>query len=156
MTNNSIAQALKLALEYLRSEPMKEYEERKAAKALKEKEDLAKKAAASAASPASALVAADKTVNGGKPAPVAPAPEAAKVVTPASVSAEPQQTAEAETSASDGEEKAEMPKPVEGMMAGMYGGRNQKKADAKPMSNITIFGRYAKILMSSPEFTFIN
>jgi hypothetical protein len=45
----------------------------------------------------------------------------------------------------------------EGMMAGMGGRRGAAPAPPKkPMLPVTVWGRYAKILMSSPEFTFIN
>ena len=45
-----------------------------------------------------------------------------------------------------------------GMMAGMGGGRRGTGpvAEVKPMLPVTVWGRYAKILMSLPEFTFIN
>ena len=44
------------------------------------------------------------------------------------------------------------------MMAGMMpGGKSGKPAEEKkPMLPVTVWGRYAKILLSSTEFTFIN
>ncbi len=45
----------------------------------------------------------------------------------------------------------------EGMMAGMGGRRGAAPAEPKkPLLPVTVWGRYVKILMSSPEFTFIN
>ena len=43
-----------------------------------------------------------------------------------------------------------------GMMAGMYGHKGQapKKVDVK--YEATVWGRYAKVLLSSTEFIFIN
>ncbi len=148
------ADEMKLALEYLRAEPMKEYEERKVAKAAKEKEDREKKDAALLKAKAAPVpdpakgAALPGKVDGGHPAPVV-----AKVEAPPAAEA----TAETETaSAGDKDDtKVEEMKPGQGMMAGMNGG-SREKGEAKPMSPVTIFGRYAKILMSSPEFTFIN
>jgi hypothetical protein len=71
---------------------------------------------------------------------------------------------------SEKDESAESPATTEaaggappmgvGMLAGMGGPGGRRgvppKPDAKPMLPVTVWGRYAKILMSSPEFTFIN
>jgi hypothetical protein len=46
----------------------------------------------------------------------------------------------------------------EGMMAGVIGGgaAEKKGAEAKKLLPVTAFGRYAKVLLSSNEFLFIN
>ena len=96
--------------EYLRSEPMKAYEENKAKE--KEKKDRPKKEEA----PAEVKDEATTTGAAGGAMPMG-----------------------------------------EGMMAGMGGRRGAAPAEPKkPMLPVTVWGRYAKILMSSPEFTFIN
>jgi hypothetical protein len=107
---------LKAGLEYLRTEPMKEYEERKA----REKE---KKAHPDAQAEDSA------------------APE------------EPKETAVATEAGG-----ATPPVMGAGMMAGMGSGKGSADVakPPKPMLPVTVWGRYAKILLSSPEFTFIN
>jgi hypothetical protein len=117
---------LRAGLAYLRSEPMKEYEERKAAKE-KEKEKRA---------------------------------QPAETKTPG-LNAKPEVVAAAEEPAlaADNEEKKESEMPFgAGMMAGMMpGAKGGKPAEEKkPMLPVTIWGRYAKILLSSTEFTFIN
>jgi hypothetical protein len=107
---------LKAGLEYLRTEPMKEYEERKA----REKEKKAHPDA-QAEDPA--------------------APE------------EPKETAVATEAGG-----ATPPVMGAGMMAGMGSGKGSADVakPPKPMLPVTVWGRYAKILLSSPEFTFIN
>jgi hypothetical protein len=115
---------VKAGIEYLRTEPMKEYEEHKAKEAEKGKEKH--------------KAGDDKPGEGISDPP-----------------AEPKETASAtaETGAAGGA----MPMGA-GMMAGMGGGRRgaAPAAEVKPMLPVTVWGRYAKILMSLPEFTFIN
>jgi mono/diheme cytochrome c family protein len=88
------AEEVKIGLEYLRTEPLKEYEEQKAAKV----------------------------------------PEQKPVV------AEP---AEEESSA-------------DGMMAGVVSPGKGKAEEKKPPLPVSIWGRYAKVLLSSSEFLFVN
>ena len=53
----------------------------------------------------------------------------------------------------------EMPMGM-GMMAGMGGPADRRRGapgkDAKPALPVTVWGRYVKILVSSPEFQFVN
>ena len=44
---------------------------------------------------------------------------------------------------------------ADGMMAGVVAGAG-KKDDAKKLLPVTTWGRYAKILLSSSEFLFVN
>jgi mono/diheme cytochrome c family protein len=95
-------------IEYVKSEPMKEYEERKAAKEAKDKEK-------------------EKSAKDAK---------------------EPEK---------DAKEEAKEDQPPEGMLAGMNPrGDRPGATPPKPMLPVTAWGRYAKILMSSPEFVFVN
>ncbi len=145
---------LTAGLDYLKTEPMREYEERKVEK---EKERLKKiadrkteqnKAAETAKTEAAKKDAREKVLlakvepkNEGHPAPVK------------EDDAEPASDAEKEPMPKV-DDKPEM---GQGMMAGMMGSRGPKpEAEKKPMLPVTIFGRYAKILLSSNEFTFIN
>ena len=129
-------------IEYLRTEPMKEYEERKAkAKAEKDKKALTKADDGKIGD----VKQSDVKQEEGKP------DESLK---DSSTETEESAWATAETSGIGGAV------PLgEGMMAGMEtAGRRPAgaKAEAKPMLPVTVWGRYAKILMSLPEFTFIN
>ena len=120
-------------IEYLRTEPMKEYEERKA-KAKEEKDRKALKKGAD-----------------GKPGEESKPDETSK---DSSTEMKEAPSATAETGGAGG--AAPM---GEGMMAGIgSAGRRSApaKAESKPMLPVTVWGRYAKILMSLPEFTFIN
>ncbi len=125
------AEELQAGIDYLRTEPMRDYEERKAAKEkeAKDKEKDKEK-----------LKIAAKTLS-----PPEVKPEAA--------------TEEAEVAADSSESKPEAVKPAmgEGMMAGMKKKPGEKpEEEAKPMLPVSVWGRYAKILLSSTEFTFIN
>jgi mono/diheme cytochrome c family protein len=116
---NATPKEVEAGIEFLRTEPMREYEERKA----KEKE---KKAS-------------------GKPDAEEPEPSGA--------------TEDKQAVTTDGAAGA-MPFGA-GMMAGMPGAAGSRRggapqAEAKPLLPVSVWGRYAKILMSSPEFTFIN
>jgi hypothetical protein len=104
-------------IEYVKSEPMKEYEERKAAKEAKEKDAKEK----------------DKDKK----------PEETKE--------------EAKKDDPKKEDEAAPEKPPDGMLAGMNPrGAGPGAEPPKPMLPVTPWGRYAKILMSSPEFVFVN
>jgi hypothetical protein len=104
------AEEVKMGLEYLRTEPLKEYEEQKAEKEKKEK--------------------AEKTGKAPEPKPAAEPPGAG-------------QMAEEEFS-------------EDGMMAGMSGHGKGKPEEKKPPLPVTTWGRYAKVLLSSSEFLFVN
>ncbi len=100
-----------IGLEYLRTEPMKEYEEQKAEREKKEKAEKDKK-------PDTSL--------------------------PAAAEAKP--------------EEAEMGGDAmeDGMMAGVPGHGKPKGEEKKPPLPVTTWGRYAKVLLSSSEFLFVN
>ena len=159
---------LTAGLDYLKTEPMREYEERKAEK---EKDRLKKiadrkadQAKATEATKKEEAAAAKKDDSGktilaksdvknepkheGHPAPVKEDDDAAD--------AEKDMPKSEDKDAKDA--KDAKPGIGQGMMAGMAGGRRGAKPDEekKPMLPVTIFGRYAKILLSSNEFTFIN
>lgn len=108
---------VRVGIEYLRTEPLKEYEEQKAEREKKEKAEKEK---------------ADKTKS--------PAAETATAAEPPGAG----QTSPEEF----GED---------GMMAGM-GGPSKGKPDEKkkPPLPVTPWGRYAKVLLSSSEFLFVN
>jgi len=151
---------LAAGLEYLKTEPMREYEERKAEK---EKERLKKIADRKAEAgkkaeeakkeeaktddkkkedSTKALVAKTEPKNEGHPAPLK--------------EEDPEAAPDSDKEMPKADEKPEM---GQGMMAGVMGnGRRGAKPEEekKPMLPVTIFGRYAKILLSSNEFTFIN
>lgn len=107
-------------IEYLRSEPMREYEERKAA--AKEKKSHGKNDEKSA----DAMEFKDS-------------PKDPDAVTEAGGGQVP---------------------PGAGMLAGMTGSGGRRGAqsakESKPVLPVTVWGRYTKILMSAPEFQFIN
>jgi hypothetical protein len=96
------AEELRLGLEYLKTEPLKAYEDQKKAKAEKEKEKE-------------------------KKADPAPPPS---------------------------EKTDDAPPEPAGMMAGVVPGKGAE--DKKPLLPVSPWGRYAKILLSSSEFVFIN
>jgi hypothetical protein len=121
------SEEVELGLNYLKAEPLKEYEERKAA-AEKKAKDAQEKEAKDKAAPA---------VKDGMPA---AAPD------PTPIKGTPQKTKPA-----GGEATME----ADGMMAGVVPG-DEKDDSKKPMLPVTTWGRYAKVLLSSTEFTFIN
>ena len=178
-------------IDYLKKEPMREYEERKAEKEkdrLKKIEERKAEAAKRKADDAKAEAKADpkgdakpleakadsKPVDAkadskpeGKPAAKSAAKDNLLVSKneghPAPVADDPEASSDADKDSPKDGDKA-MPgmeeKPGMGMMAGVMGpgGRRGAKPDEekKPMLPVTVFGRYAKILLSSNEFTFIN
>jgi len=116
--------------EFLASEPMRQYEERKAAELEKEKMAAAKPA--------------DTAKPAATPSPT-PSPTPAPTATP---SATPTPApAPAPAPAADG--------PVADMMSGVPGRPSALKDDGKKRP-VTVFGRYVKILLSSNEFLFLN
>jgi hypothetical protein len=130
---------IQIGLEYLKTEPIKEYEESKKAKEEKDKEKEKEKDK----KPADAE---EKPAEGAMPVTVATKPEMPK-------------TNIAETAP---DEAADMPMPADpnadmgmGMMAGVPG----RRGPSKPVEikyEPTVWGRYAKLLLSSSEFIFIN
>lgn len=114
------SEEVKIGIEYLRTEPLKEYEEQKAEREKKEKADKDKKS-------------------------MEPKAEAMAAVEPPGAG----QTATGQTSE---EEMGE-----DGMMAGMGGSAKAKPDEKKkPLLPVTTWGRYAKVLLSSSEFLFVN
>jgi len=105
------AEEVQAGIEYLRAEPMKEYEEQKAAAEKKKTENKA-----------------DKKGDSSKPEADAAEPE-----------------------------KADAPSEFMpgGMMSGV-GPRGRAPEEKKPQLPITAWGRYAKVLLSSSEFLFVN
>lgn len=120
---------IKLGIDYIKSEPMTSYDERKK----KEKE----------APPAEGM-------RRGRGGPGGPPPEVSKTE-----GAPPPTEVAAEAGANAN--PAAQPEIGMGMMAGMGGPRRGPGGDDKPVVyEPTIWGRYAKILLSSSEFLFIN
>ena len=135
---------IEAGLEYLKTEPLKEYEETKKKDLEKEKSGArkggggkpehaveAKEVSATPKAEAAAGVAAK------------PAPEAAPVETTA-------ETQGAEPAPAD---------PNAGMGMGMMGGMGRRAGPAKAAEikyEPSVWGRYAKILLSSTEFLFVN
>ena len=132
-------------LDYLRTEPLKEYEESKTREKEKEKEK-AKAGATGEAEPQPAAEGGAMPTAAEKP--VVPKTEI--------VEAEPDTTGDAP--APEGEEAQSNPKPEMGMgmMAGMPGANGEPAKPVEVKYQATVWGRYAKLLLSSSEFIFIN
>ena len=96
---------VKIGIEYLRAEPMKEYEEQKAENQKKNSQK-------------------DKTPD-----------------------------TKAESTEPESDMSADAP---DGMMAGLPGHTKPKAEDKKPPLPVTAWGRYAKVLLSSSEFLYVN
>lgn len=156
-------QEVQLGLEYLRTEPMREYEEAKK----KAAEQGAGKRGAKKDAPAEvskmAKPEADKVESSGS-APAATAAVEAKAVEakagegkavdakPAPV---PMEVADAAPAAAEG--AAEMPMGMGmGMMGGVPGARRGAGGAPEVKYEPTAWGRYVKILLSSSEFLFVN
>jgi len=127
---------VQIALEYLKTEPLKEYEESKKQALEKEKEKQKKDSEAKPAptttdAKASAPPATDQPASGPSAESAAAAPADA---TPADPSAEMGM----------------------GMMEGVPGVRKGSGGPAEIKYEPTVWGRYAKLLLSSTEFIFIN
>jgi hypothetical protein len=135
---------IQIGLDYLKTEPIKEYEESK--NKAKEKEKEKDKKAEEAEEKPPATEGSAPTTTDAKPA--MPKTKAAE--------AESDSTADAlmpDEAAMPAGPNAEMGM---GMMAGVPGAR---RGPAKPVEikyEATIWGRYAKLLLSSTEFIFIN
>ena len=118
---------VKIGIEYLRTEPLKEYEEQKAEKEKKEKAEKEK-------------AEKDKGKKGAEPKP--------EVMT----ASEPPGTGQTATGQAPEEELGE-----DGMMAGVGSpGKGKPEEKKKPPLPVTTWGRYAKVLLSSSEFLFVN
>jgi len=127
---------IQAGLEFLKTEPLKEYEESKKRAAEKEKEKDGKPAAEPAtAATADAKMARPKK-NAAEAAPEADAAESMP-----------------EEAGADADPNADMGM---GMMAGLYGRRGAPKKPVEIKYQATVWGRYAKLLLSSTEFVFIN
>lgn len=140
-------QEIRLGLEYLKSEPLVEYEERKKKKAEEDFKKKSEKDPALVSSTAGDVKQGDKEAMALKPAKDAP----------------PAATAEAESEADSSEmtAEAEAPPMGMGMMAGVMPGPMGEPGkgagkSATPKYEPTAWGRYAKVLLSSSEFLFIN
>jgi cytochrome c553 len=147
---------IQIGLAYLHTEPLKEYEEDKNKpkdKAPDNKDEEKKDKPDEAGSAVTTSVAAPVAPLAKPAAPPANAalPDAPNVSADAAPPADAEAAAEATGDAAAPEAAMGM-----GMMAGMYGhkGQTPKKVDVK--YDATVWGRYAKVLLSSTEFTFIN
>ena len=114
-------------LEYLRTEPLKAYEEQKAEREKKEKAEKEK-------------TEKDKVKKGAEQKPEAMA-----------AAVEPPGAGQTATGQAPEEELGE-----EGMMAGVVGPGKGKPEEKKKPLPVTTWGRYAKVLLSSSEFLFVN
>jgi hypothetical protein len=130
---------VKLGLDYLRTEPLKEYEERKKAEEEKEKKKAEEERLKAEKQKT------EKKEMTGKPG--EPAPAAAPSLAPPPAAAPPTNPS------------PDMPDPNAmdpgGMMAGVVPGADKGEA-AKPLLPVTHWGRYVKILLTSTEFIFIK
>jgi hypothetical protein len=122
---------IQIGLGYLHAEPLKEYEEDKNKSKDKPKDTV------SAAMPSTALA---------KPEPIAP-----DVTTDAAPPVETEAPAEG-----DAAPDAAMGMGMMGGMGGPGGRKGQAPAKADVKYEPSVWGRYAKVLLSSTEFTFIN
>jgi len=116
---------IKLGIEYLHAEPLREYEENKKA-------------------------APEGGRGGGRGGKGGPATESTATGDPM-----PDNGGAGGAAGADGAAPAAMPMGM-GMMGGMMGGRGRGGAPAEIKYDPSAWGRYAKILFSSSEFTFIN
>jgi hypothetical protein len=127
---------VEIALEYLKTEPIKEYEESKARVAEKEKE---------------------KEKKGGESA--APTTTDAKSTTPKAGNPSATPDTQADGPSADGSATPGADPTAEmgmGMMEGVPGVRKGSSGPVEPKYEPTVWGRYAKLLLSSTEFIFIN
>ncbi|MEO5926610.1 MAG: PSD1 and planctomycete cytochrome C domain-containing protein [Bryobacteraceae bacterium] len=158
-----------LGLEYLSTEPLKEYEEIKAEEAkAKEKAAAARparggKGAGAKDAPKPEMTSEVKPEGSGATAEVAPTEMAAKV--------DAKQEVKADAKPEAAKPEGEAPMPLEAAVAapadpdadmgnGMMGGVNGRRGGARGPAEIkyepSAWGRYAKVLLSSSEFLFIN
>jgi hypothetical protein len=128
---------VKIGLEYLRTEPLKEYEEQKAEREKKEKAEREK---------AEKETAEKAKANKGKKG-----ADVAKVAEP-----KPEPKAEAKPEPPGAGQTADEEMMPDGMMVGVVGPGKAKPEEKKPPLPVTTWGRYAKVLLSSSEFLFVN
>jgi uncharacterized protein DUF1549/uncharacterized protein DUF1553/cytochrome c len=146
-TRDPSDEEIQLGLDYLRTEPLKEYEEKKN----KPKSDGADAGKThDAPAPETGVVSTGGSVD----AKAAPAPAAdltADAAPSAPEAADPPPEADAAAPALENEGMGM------GMMDGVLGmGRNRKGAPPEVKYDPTVWGRYAKVVLSSTEFLFIN
>ena len=137
---------IEAGLEYLRTEPLKEYEEAK-----KKDAETEKSGGAGGRKGDKTEAAPNKEVSAAKPEGAPSGSLAAKPVAP-----EPAPTeATGETAGAPAAEAD----PNAGMGMGMMGGMGRRGGPAKAVEikyEPSVWGRYAKVLLSSTEFLFIN
>ncbi len=142
-------QEVALGIDYLSKEPLREYEERKKKAEADAEAKKSKKKPGPPGMPPAAVSGVTE-----KPAPAEGATEeVAKAATPEKPAApEMPEMPEMPPAAA-----AEMPEMGMGMMGGVMPGGRRGGADAADVKyEATAWGRYAKILLSSSEFLFIN
>jgi hypothetical protein len=140
---------LQAGLEYLRTEPLKEYEESRLKAKEKEAEKDKDKAKAAETGDAEQKPAGETT----------PSASAGKPTVPDTNAADAESDATGETPAAETADAPANPNAAMGMgmMAGMPDpnkGQASKPVEIKYQP--TVWGRYAKLLLSSTEFVFIN
>jgi hypothetical protein len=157
---------IQIGLDYLHNEPMKEYEENKN----KPKPDTGKRKGggpdgASAAPDAAAPAAVGEGPGTGPSAPMPPSamPKVSELTKPAPAAnagaMPPEMPSEAAADTGGAEGGTANEDMGMGMMAGMAGMGRRGQGPAKPVEvkyEPSAWGRYAKVLLSSTEFTFIN
>jgi hypothetical protein len=121
---------IQMGIDYLKTEPMREYEEKKAAK--------------------------EKTKNDKKTEPMMADGKSPAALKGEMAVAEPTQSEAEKPEADEVKPKPDKPEmAAAGMFAGM-GGKGTKEEPKKPLLPVTTWGRYAKVLLSSTEFTFVK
>ncbi|MFN0124836.1 MAG: DUF1549 and DUF1553 domain-containing protein, partial [Blastocatellia bacterium] len=141
---------VKLGMDYLREEPLKEYEDRKKAEEEKKKKDAEKK---EAAKKEAEKKEADKKDGDKKDGDKADAGKKEMADKPAAPAVAPVVIADMPVAP----EAPPMPMGMDpnGMMAGVVP-PGAKADEKKPLLPVTPWGRYIKVLLSSTEFLFIN
>jgi hypothetical protein len=149
-----------LGLDYLRSEPMLEYDETKARAPIAPAGGRrgARPAAPAATEVKAETVPMEGSASNSTPGAIPPLPGAANATEAAKTEA-----AKADAPMPEGGEAVAaadaMPNGMGmgmGMMGGMGGRRGQGGGAPEVKYDVTVWGRYAKILYSSSEFLFIN
>ncbi len=143
-------QEIALGINYLKTEPLREYEERKNApkEDRREKKDAEEKKGEEmtpAAPPSTAATTADVAAK--------PAPASAPAV---AADAEAGQGQDGAAAAEPGAAEGAPPDLGLGMMGGMNGRRARGPVTPPVKYEVTAWGRYVKVLLSSSEFLFIN
>jgi hypothetical protein len=141
-----------LGLEYLSSEPLKQYEEVKAEEAKAKEKAQAARGKGKPAVPKPEVVSEIKPSEDGSGMPPAEVVVAAKVDMPPAEVPMPLDAAADPAAATAGAD-ADM---GNGMMGGVNGRRGGARGPAEIKYEPSAWGRYAKILLSSSEFLFIN